>query len=112
VVRDQLSTELKSGSPPVLYVRGELDVSTGPELVAALDRASATEPTFVLDMAGVSFVDVAGLRVLVAAAGRRNGLGPLTIVNAPRVVSWLLDLVDLRAEPSIDLRGGTAGDVS
>jgi anti-anti-sigma factor len=103
------SIELVESEPPVLYVRGELDISTAEQLRAGLEAAVLAEPTLQVDMAGVTFIDAAGLQVLMAAAHSRNGLGPLTLVNAPRV-AWLLELLGMRDESSIDLRDGSDSD--
>src|SRR5262249_22780396 len=102
---DGLSINLVEGSPPVLRVAGEIDMATAESLAAALKEAIAADATVIIDMAGVTFVDAAGLQVILHAAASKNGLGPLTLVNAARV-AWLLELVGLQALPSIDVRGG------
>jgi anti-anti-sigma factor len=93
----------------VLYVRGEIDISTAEQLRAGLQSAVSAEPSLHVDMAGVTFIDAAGLQIIVGAAHSRNGLGPLTLVNAPRV-AWLLDLLGMRDDVYIDLRDGSDGD--
>src|SRR5262249_18340976 len=105
-----LSIHLAEGSPPVLYVGGELDMTTADELRTALAQALAVDPSVIVDMAGVGFVDAAGLRVILQTASTRNGDGPLVLVNAARV-AWLLKLVGLEDLPSIDVRGGELRDV-
>jgi stage II sporulation protein AA (anti-sigma F factor antagonist) len=106
---EALSAHLVAGVPPVLHVAGELDMTTADLLDAALRQALAFDPSVVVDMAEVTFVDAAGLRVILQAASSRNGAGPLTLVNAPRV-AWLLKLVGLEGLPTIDVRGdGHAG---
>jgi len=102
---DGLSTHLVEGPPPVLHVGGELDMTTAGLLDAALRRAMAGDPAVVVDMAEVTFVDAAGLRVILQAAESRNGDGPLILVNAPRV-AWLLKLVGLDGLPSVDVSDG------
>jgi anti-anti-sigma factor len=88
-------------------VRGEIDLATVPELREALEQI-ATEPAAVIDMADVSFIDAGGLRVILQAAERRNGAGPLRLVHADRV-QWLLKIVGLEGTPSIDVRCGSDG---
>ena len=97
---DLLKTTLVPGDPPVLQVAGEIDLATVDALRRALEEAVSTDPTFVVDMAGVTFLDVTGLRAVLQAAGSRNGAGPLTLRNAPRV-AWLLELVGLSDLASI-----------
>jgi anti-anti-sigma factor len=106
---DLLKTEFKQGDPPVLLVTGELDLSTADELRVALEQAVSTDPTVVVDMAGVTFIDVSGLQAVLAVAACRNGAGPLTLVNAPRA-EWLLGLVGLSDLSSIVIRG--AGELN
>jgi anti-anti-sigma factor len=101
---DGLSTHLVEGAPPVLHVAGELDMTTADLLGGALEQAFEGDPSVVVDMAGVTFVDAAGLRVILQAAKSRNGTGPLVVVNAPRV-AWLLKLVGLEGLSTIDVRG-------
>ena len=89
-----LKTELVQGDPPVLRVVGEVDLATVDALRTALEEAVSTDPRVVVDMAGVTFLDVTGLRAVLQAAASRNGAGPLVLLNAPRV-AWLLELVGL-----------------
>ena len=89
-----LSTIIAEGSPPVLHVRGELDMATADALRFALKRALTDDPAVLIDMSDVTFVDVAGVRVILEAAARRNGDGPLRLIHAERV-AWLLELIGL-----------------
>ena len=57
-------------------------------------------------MEDVTFIDAAGLRVILHAAAACNGRGPLTLVNASRI-GWLLEAVGLSEIPSIVVRDGT-----
>jgi anti-anti-sigma factor len=50
--------------PDVLAVRGELDIASAPRLV---ERLSRTPSIRIIDLSGVSFIDPAGLRILVNA---------------------------------------------
>lgn len=98
-----------SVSPPVLHVKGEIDIATAGQLEAALGQALARDPTVVVDMTGVLFIDAAGLRVLLEAAETLNGASPLRIRNAP-LVERLLTLVGLGDVQSIELQ--EVGEVS
>jgi anti-anti-sigma factor len=98
-----LRFELIQGDPPALRIDGEIDLSTADQLRTALDKAYSADPTVVLDMAAVTFLDATGLRVLLQVAATRNGAGPLPLVNASRV-AWLLELVGLSGLTSIDIR--------
>jgi anti-sigma B factor antagonist len=98
-----LETEFVHGDPSVLRVDGEIDLATADTLRAALEQALSTDPSCVVDMAGVTFFDATGLRVVLEAAACRDGAGPLTLLNAPRV-AWLLELVGQSELSSIVIR--------
>jgi hypothetical protein len=59
-------------------------------------------------MEDVSFIDAGGLRVILQAAERRDGAGPLRLVNAARV-QWLLKIVGLEGTPSLNLFDASDG---
>ena len=52
----------------LIRVSGELDLSTADRLSSALDAARADGVTTLLDLSAVSFIDSAGLRVLLRSA--------------------------------------------
>ncbi len=90
----ELSIRLESGSPPVLSVTGEIDIATVEEFRSALEQAVQANPAAVVDMEGVTFIDLSGLRALLEVAQSRNGQGPLSVVNGARV-AWLLELIGI-----------------
>jgi anti-anti-sigma factor len=104
---DGLSIHIAEGTPSVFHVAGDLDLATAGRFGAALQQALSADSTLVLDLAEVTFVDAAGLRAILQAAQCRDGEGPLTLVNASRVVR-LLEVVGLEGLPSIELRDGDA----
>ena len=99
---DMLRISQEHGTPPVLRVRGELDLLTADELRSALAEALAADATVVVDLDGVTFVDACGLRVILEVAESLNGEGPLRIVNG-RMVERLLRIVGLGSIPSISI---------
>lgn len=82
--------EQRAGStPPVVTVRGEIDVATAPQLRECLHNVIAQgEGSIVLDLLGVTFLDSTALGVLVGALKRcRESGGELYVVVAdPRIV--------------------------
>jgi anti-sigma B factor antagonist len=66
----------------VASVRGEVDIATAPILRSALMDAGAPSPLTV-DLAGVTFIDASGLRVLVGAAGRARRDGGELVLRDP-----------------------------
>ena len=100
-----LKIEFVRGDPPVLQIAGEIDLATADQLRTALEEALSANPKVVIDMAGVTFCDATGLRLLLQAAVSQYGAGPLTLLNAPRV-KWLLRLVGLSELSSILIDDG------
>jgi anti-anti-sigma factor len=105
-----LKIEFIDGDPSRLQVDGEVDLSSADILRTALEEAVTVDPSVLIDMAGVTFIDGVGLQAVLQVAATRNGAGPLVLVNAPRV-EWLLDLVGLREASAIVVRddGGPRG---
>ncbi len=74
--------ERESGTQATwLYVNGELDLATAPQLERALDVSQRDSLLVVLEPRGLTFIDCAGLRVIVDAAARaRERAGWLLLV--------------------------------
>ena len=102
---DALTIRIEEASPPVLHLAGEIDVATADLLQTTLKEALASDRATVIDMAGVSFIDVTGLRVLIDAAESLDGQAPLTLANAP-LAARLLALLGLKDKLAIELRNG------
>ena len=97
---DQLECEIGRalvGEPLVVTVKGEVDLATAPELEATVQRAFEIVPASVLlDLAGMSFIDSSGLRVLVALSNEaRSRDATLALRNVPRHAERVLDLTGL-----------------
>jgi anti-sigma B factor antagonist len=85
--------------PSVITVRGELDMSTSPELAAAVSGAGSGS-TVVLDLSQVTFLDSSALGALVAAGGELSEAGGrLQIGPRSEIVSRVLEITGL-SEPS------------
>jgi anti-sigma B factor antagonist len=104
----------------VVAVRGELDLSTAPELEAPLDQALGDEGTSVLiDLTECEFIDSTGIAMIVRAWQRlegEGGGGRLAISNQNEQVRRVLEISGLNLSipihPSRDaglaaLRGST-----
>ena len=71
------------GGTATVYIAGELDLTTTPELARHLEQVLARQPRrLVLDLSGVSFVDVAAARLLSGAAGPGLAAGPRVLRRA------------------------------
>ena len=80
-----------------IRVRGELDMSTAPELSAALIRAGeGGSGEITLDMSGVTFLDSSAIGALIAA-GQELNAGGRTLRIGPRsaIVSRVLEITGL-----------------
>lgn len=76
------ATEWLEGGVPVVSVTGELDLATAPVLEEALLGVSdAAAGAVIVDLARCSFIDLRGLRVLLAASERHERADrPLALV--------------------------------
>ena len=90
-----------------LMLVGELDLLTAERAHAAISRAQEDTSALTCDLGDVWFVDFAGLRVLLDAAGnaRRTG-GRLTLSNCPPIVARMLrvlrlgDVLEIQVSPA------------
>jgi anti-anti-sigma factor len=82
---------LPDGAGVRLEVRGQLDMSTAPALDRDLRFAEAFAPAALqVDVSRVTFIGVAGLRVLVGAANRAWRSGSELRLLAPSEPVWRL----------------------
>jgi len=76
----------------MLFVRGEIDLATAPQLRNELLRHLVTAERLWLDLTGVTFMDSSGLHVLIASQRRADLLGAhLVIARASTAVDRVLD---------------------
>jgi anti-sigma B factor antagonist len=61
-----MTVEITKGPVPVVHVRGELDLSTAPELCGTVER-TADNRRVLIDLSELDFCDSTGLRALVGA---------------------------------------------
>lgn len=85
-----------------VYLAGEIDLATAPQLRFALsDVVAATAPPAEInvDLAGVTFLDATGVGLLVRAreVARRAGVG-LSVHNPRGIVMRVLDVLGLTGE--------------
>lgn len=68
-----------------LAVAGELDIASAPELLGRIEQFELPQPhTLALDLAEVSFMDVAGMRVLLEIAQRAKTRKARFVIHNPR----------------------------
>ncbi|HEX4033675.1 MAG TPA: STAS domain-containing protein [Solirubrobacteraceae bacterium] len=92
----------------LIAANGELDIATVPVLEEAFERALEAAPArIVVDLAGVTFIDSTGLRMLIRIA-ERSADGQLEIRSTP-VVDRLLQVTGLLDQlPLVRSGGGTS----
>lgn len=77
-------------------VSGEIDASTAPRLIDALDKLPGDHGAVVVDVRDVTFIDSSGLRVLIALAERAKGEGrALELASPSTSVTRLLEITGL-----------------
>jgi len=88
--------QIESQRGAVVYVEGDVDVSTSLAMQEALAVALDSSATVAVDLEGVRFIDSSGLSALVwGHRGAQEAGGSLTIRNPSRVVRRLLDITGL-----------------
>jgi anti-anti-sigma factor len=89
-------TRRRANGAIVVVPVGEIDLATVDALQSELDAAAAEAEQVVLDLREVSFIDSAGLRLVVhsSRALAADG-GALAVVRGPREVQRVFDLVGL-----------------
>jgi anti-anti-sigma factor len=101
-----LSTRRRASGTVVVAVAGEVDAATAPELHAALlDALSVHAPTVLdVDLSGCTFLDCAGIGVLVAVHATAQATGCRLWARYPqrlvRLVLEVTDLLDLFTAPN------------
>jgi anti-sigma B factor antagonist len=82
--------------PVVVCVRGELDMSTAPDLAKALADAAPAASTVVVDLSGVSFLDSSAIGTLVTAGRARSEAGGrLQVGPRSTIVDRVLEITGL-----------------
>jgi anti-sigma B factor antagonist len=85
------------GSDTVFVLRGELDPHTAPDLRNEIDRVlEAGRSRLVLDLAGITFIDSSGLRVVISAHKDTVERGGGLVLRSPSPTTRrLLDITGL-----------------
>jgi anti-anti-sigma factor len=90
----QIEVERFDG-PSIVRLAGELGMATAPRVRATLRALADGDGDFALNLADVTFIDSAGLHLLVDAAKEFTGAGPLTLLDVPPEVLRPMELVGL-----------------
>jgi anti-sigma B factor antagonist len=95
-----------------LALRGELDMSSAPQLTRELEAVEANHPKeILLDLAELSFMDVSGLRTILDAARRGRRVGTAIVIANP--MPHILRLLELTAiDQTLQVQGRPLAPVS
>ncbi len=96
------------GDRTFLVLSGDLDMSTAPQVRAAVDEITTANLT--IDMAGVPFMDSSGVNVIATSIHRRRGMGGAVTLRAVQPepmrvfqITGVADMCPFEAAPDRDL---------
>ncbi len=98
----------RTGTPSRLAITGEIDESTYPSLVQSLDELTQGVPEVHLDLAGVVYCDLAGLRAMVRLAGSGPGGSPgrrVVLHQVPEQLRAVLEIIGWDSVPGLVVAG-------
>ncbi|CAN5897597.1 hypothetical protein BH23ACT5_BH23ACT5_15910 [soil metagenome] len=91
----QFSANIRfEGASAMVAVTGELDLATAPRLELNLGWCRRTSSSIVLDLSDITFIDLAGLKPILASIHSGH---PTSIRSTSKVVRRLLFLIDLES---------------
>ena len=95
--RVQLEVRTVADGHVVLHLAGQLDVAEADAVRRILMAEAQTSTVVAVDLAGLSFIDLSGVRALHAAQRAASECGSrLVLVSPPRRLTMLVRLVELR----------------
>ncbi len=95
----------QTGAPSGLAITGEIDESTYPALVTSLHELAERHEVVQIDLSGVSYCDLAGLRAIVRLAVD-DGACPahrVLLLNVPQYIRVVLAITGWDALPGLAL---------
>jgi ABC-type transporter Mla MlaB component len=92
---------------PGVVLAGEIDEQNRAGLAAALDKLAAGHQQFYVDMAAVSYCDLAGLRAILRLGGDENREWPGQVVlhRLPGYLDKIIRIVGWDSYPGVSIRG-------
>ncbi len=93
MVDDSFGVEVaNSNGRAIVFVRGEIDMSAGPEIRDALSTAQQGSPDVIVDVSDVTFMDSTGINALLRAHRQVSPGGSLWVVGATSAVRRVFDI--------------------
>lgn len=105
-----MSIETIEGAWPLIKTSGEIDLSNIDVLRSAIDAAIQKSPkAIIIDLQDITYIDSAGVAVIIAAYRRMNKAGGILAVVKPSSagVRRVLDLIGLHLLPDIVIADDT-----
>ncbi len=88
-----MTIEIKANAEStIIEVNGRLDTTTAPSLDKAIEENTQNTKHLILDLAGVTYVSSAGLRVLLGAQKKMQKVGTMTVKNVCTPVMEVLEM--------------------
>ena len=88
-----MTIELKiSAESTIIELNGRLDTNTAPSLDKVINEDINDTQHLILDLAGVTYVSSAGLRVLLGAQKKMQKIGTMTVRNVCDSVMEILEM--------------------
>jgi anti-anti-sigma factor len=85
---------------PLVYVKGDLDHQTAPQLRTVIEEeCSLVPPAVLLELSEVPFVDSGGLSLMFDTVARLRGTGWLGLIGATSPVARLMEMTGLTERP-------------
>lgn len=107
----EVESEELEGGVRAVAVRGELDLSTAPELDRVLEEAVAAQASVLLDLSACEFIDSTGIALIVRAWQRldaQDGDARLVLCSVNRQVHRLLNITGVEGSIPMHERRETA----
>ena len=82
----------RDGASLTLALEGRLDTITAPELEAVLKEELEGVESLTFDLAGLSYISSAGLRVLLSAQKRMNVQGTMKVTGVGEIIMEIFDV--------------------
>jgi anti-anti-sigma factor len=98
-------------SAGIMHLSGELDLASGPYVAARLAEFLPRDGNALVDVRGLSFIDVSGCRALLQAATALRPPRRLVVIGASSLLVRILEMCAWRDLPTLELRGGSAQSV-
>ena len=108
VYADKHLVVTRTDEPEGLYFAGEIDVTNSHAVAESLGIASMAESDVHLDLSGVSFCDISGIRSLVDAAESRRK-GRLMIHGLPELLQTVMNVTGWSNLPYLEICHCEAG---